>query len=155
MYGNRNYRSRSTYRMPTYRNVRSREHRMHSGCLAAVLGVMALVAYLCWAFVNYEYGTEHHVTFTVTQVTDQATSKGHRYLIYGKTPAGQLMIFENTDALFHGKTNSTDLQASLRPGMTVDCNVYGWRNHFLSGYPDLLACTSNGQDVTTISGINR
>lgn len=135
---------RITYRVPTYGRVRSPQHRMHAGWLAGWLIALLLVTFGAWAFYNFEYGTEHHETFTITRLDDQSSGNGHKYLVFARLPDGTLKVYEDTDAWFHGKTNSSDLFAALSVGEKVDCNLYGWRNHLLSSYQDLLSCQKVG-----------
>jgi hypothetical protein len=133
--------TRTTYRVPTYGRVRSQEHRMHWGCLGGLLlAALAVVIFGSW-FWQMEYGTQHTVTFTVTQLDDQSTgSSGHKYLVFGKLADGRPVVFENTDAWLHGKTDSSDIQAALNQqvGKTITCPVYGYRNHLFSSYQDIL-----------------
>jgi hypothetical protein len=136
------YRQRATYRVPTPRRVRSSDHRMHFGCLGLTLVAVIVLGLLGWWFTSYEYGTEHHETFTVTRLDDQSNgSSGHKYLVFGRLPDGTARVYQDTDAIFHGKMNSSDLYAQLQVGRTYNCNLYGVRNHLLSGYQDLLSCT--------------
>lgn len=132
------YRSRSTYRVPTYSRVRSSEHRMGFGCLGILLLALLCIGIAAPLFWNYEYGTEHMVTLTVGSKDDQASgSNGHNYLIFDEVHG---VVYEDTDAWFHGKLNSSDLYLKLKVGRTYRCDVYGWRNHVFSSYQDLLWC---------------
>ena len=138
-------RQRTTYRVPTPGRVRSSGHRMHSGCLGLFLLAVVVIALGAWWFTSYEYGTEHHETFTVTRLDDQSSgSSGHKYLVFGRLPDGTAKVYEDTDAIFHGKMNSSDLFAQLQVGRTYDCDLYGVRSHLFSGYQDLLSCTQVG-----------
>jgi hypothetical protein len=57
------------------------------------------------------------------------------YLVY--TDAG---VFKNTDALFRGKTKSSDMQGELMKlkGKEVDIEKYGWRIGILSAYENVV-----------------
>ena len=46
-------------------------------------------------------------------------------------------VFENIDALFKGKLNSSDVQGSLIIGKKYTLEVYGWRIPFLSSYRNI------------------
>jgi hypothetical protein len=48
------YRSRSTYRVPTYSRVRSSEHRMGFGCLGFLLLALLCIGIAAPLFWNYE-----------------------------------------------------------------------------------------------------
>jgi hypothetical protein len=101
---------------------------------AVVLPVI-LVLIGIW-FGQTEYGTVHHETFTVASLDDQGGSQ-HKYLVF--TTDGH--VYEDTDAWFHGKADSSDVWGrflSAGTGATWDCPVYGYRNHFLSSYQDIL-----------------
>jgi hypothetical protein len=95
-----------------------------------LLGVLFLLGW------QMEFGTQHHVTFTVQSLDDQATSKGHKYLIF--TTDGR--VFENSDAWLHGKTDSSNVWGMFlaHPHGTYDCPVYGYRNTLFSSYQDVL-----------------
>lgn len=130
--------SRQTYRFPTYSRIRSPHHQWHVGWMMSILGVIALIVFLAASFWQYEYGSEKTVTFTITRLDDQAQSKGHKYLIFGTDPQGKNVIYENTDAWFHGKTDSSDIWAAMQVGQTWRCPVYGYRIHISSSYQDIL-----------------
>jgi hypothetical protein len=144
------YRDRQTYVLPRPRHIRSSEHRWHWGGWLAVLVILAALAGLGAWFNSFEYGTETSVVFTVKNLDDQSTgSSGHQYLVFtylpGTTTPGE--VFKNTDAWFHGKTNSSDIQSALVPGHTYRCTVYGKRRHLTSSYRDILVCS--GYDLAT------
>lgn len=121
--------------MTTYR-ARSRSNlpgNLGCGALAVLAGIVVVVLGLI--FWHMEYGTQHDVTFTIKSLDDQASgSKGHKYLIF--TTDGH--VYENTDAWFHGKTDSSNLWAGFSVGQTWTCPVYGYRNTLFSSYPDIL-----------------
>lgn len=108
--------------------------RLLAGVVIAAL--IAAAAVFGW---NYEYGTERTVTFTVKSLDDQSQgSQGHKYLVFAQD--GQ--VYENTDSIFHGKTDSSRIQAWLTPGRTYRCPAFGKRVFWLSSYQDLLGgCT--------------
>lgn len=134
---------RQVYGVPTYSRVRSGEHRMHWGCLGAVLAFLAVVIGLAVWFSVYEYGTETSAVFTVRQLDDQSSGSSHKYLIFTEVPGTTkpAEVFEDTDAWFHGKWNSSNLYSNLTAGSTYRCTVYGFRNGVLSSYRDLLVCS--------------
>lgn len=67
--------------------------------------------------------------------TYQHPSVGHQYLIF--TNQG---VFKDTDNFWLWKFDSSDLYGQLLVGRTYRCKVHGTRNHFTSGYPDLISC---------------
>lgn len=101
----------------------------------AALVVAALVGVLAYFGWNYEYGTEHNVTFTVKSLDDQASgSNGHKYLVF----ATDGTVYQDTDSWLHGKNDSSNIYAWLTLGHTYDCPVYGYRNFLASSYDDIL-----------------
>jgi hypothetical protein len=46
--------------------------------------------------------------------------------------------FGNEDMLFRGKTRSADLWPKIHPGQVQEFRVVGWRNGFLSDFPNVL-----------------
>lgn len=96
-------------------------------------GVAVLALFGLWGY-HMEYGTQHEVIFTVKSLDDQASSSGHKYLVF--TTDGR--VFENTDAWLHGKTDSSNIQAWLTAGHTYRCPVYGFRIFLTSSYQDIL-----------------
>ncbi len=104
------------------------------GAIAAAV-VLLVIAIVGW---HYEYGTDRTVTFTVRSLDDQVTSGGgsikHQYLIF--TTSGQ--VYKNTDSFWHGKFDSSSVQAMFQQGGTYRCPVYGFRIFIASSYPDIL-----------------
>lgn len=131
-------RSRQTYRIPTYSRIRSPHHQWHVGWMVSILGVLAVLFALIIGGWTVEYGSERTVTFTITRLDDQASgNNGHKYLIFG-TQNGQNVVYEDTDAWLHGKTDSSDIWANMQVGQTWTCPIYGYRIHLTSSYPDIL-----------------
>lgn len=103
---------------------------------AAVIGATAVVG----VGMEYKYQTagHEHVVATVTDKDRQVTSDsdGHaqsKYIVFTNKE-----VFENTDSLLRGKFNSSDIQGQLQRGCTYDFEVYGFRNHFLSTYRNII-----------------
>lgn len=136
------------------------------GCLALiVVALLAIGGIVFWGW-HMEYGTEQTVTFTVTGLDDQVTSSngsvGHKYLISTVRDAGQKVeVFEDTDAIFHGKTDSSDVWARFQQagqGAIWQCPVYGFRIFLFSSYRDILdGCKllhAPGQQQTPLGTLN-
>jgi hypothetical protein len=98
------------------------------------LGLTALFGYLA-------FGTEDTVTFKVEGKERIAEDGDGKWLVY----ASNGETYENTDAWFHGKTRSTDLNRDVVVGHTLRCEINGFRSGLLSSYKNLLKCT----DLTT------
>jgi hypothetical protein len=101
-------------------------------------GLIALTAITVGVGIHTEYGTQHNVTFTVQGLDDQSSgSNGHKYLIFATNGD----VYENTDALLHGKTDSSEVWSKFMQagtGAEWNCPEYGYRNTFFSSYPDIL-----------------
>ena len=98
----------------------------------ALAGVLAIGAF------NIGYSaTRTTTTITVNEKervqqcsSDSCTS---RYLIFADSE-----VFENTDNLFYGKFNSSDIYGRLQQGKTYEVEVVGWRVPILSAHRNIL-----------------
>lgn len=81
-----------------------------------------------------EYGTVDHVTATVSKTERVNDRESSKYLVFtnGET-------FQNTDTIWHGKWNSSDIHGRLQPGKSYRLKVNGFRVPFLSWYRNVLA----------------
>lgn len=135
-----------TYRIPASRPTARRSSSGLGGCLGLLLAAVLVVAGLGVAFWHFEYGTQQSVTFTVTGLDDQVSSSSgsvsHKYLISTVRDAGQKTeVFEDTDSLMHGKTDSSDVWARFQAagkGAIWTCPVFGYRMFWSSSYRDVL-----------------
>lgn len=101
---------------------------------AAIVGIGGLGVLLSGllGFTAYvQLGTVDHVSVTVTG-SERVTSK---YLVFAKGET-----FQNTDAMFHGKWNSSDLHGKIQPG-EWNMKVYGYRIPLLSTYRNIVEAT--------------
>jgi len=100
----------------------------------AVAAVVALfVAFGVIMGVAYN-SSERQTSFTVESKERVCSSSDDcRYLIF--TDNG---TYENTDTVFKGKFNSSDIYGDFKEGETYDVTVWGWRVPFLSMYPNIL-----------------
>lgn len=109
-----------------------RNHEKKVVWVVGTLFVCLCLALSAW----FAYGTAETVTVTVTKTERITTGSGdnmsHKYLVFtsGET-------FENSDCLWYGKFNSSDVQGRLSPG-TYSLKVYGWRIPFLSRYRNIV-----------------
>jgi hypothetical protein len=82
------------------------------------------------------FSTAAQTTITVTDkeriVENDGEKVSSKYIVYTDKGA-----YENTDILFLGKFNSSDLQGQLITGKTYEVTVYGWRIPFLSMYKNI------------------
>lgn len=86
-------------------------------------------------------GTTETVTADITSVERVTTGSGDsissKYLVYTNTET-----FKNSDTMWHGKWNSSDLHGKLKsaPGR-YKLFVYGWRLPFFSTYRNIIKVT--------------
>lgn len=105
---------------------------------AIVLAVIAVIAVIVMNFSN-----DHTYTVTITdkeRVTTQASEgqNDSKYLIYGEDENGKTYVFEDTDTLFRGKFNSSDVYGALKEGETYELTVIGFRVHILNWYENII-----------------
>jgi len=105
-----------------------------------MVGIVGLVPAMILTFIGLEvayYQTSETVTFTVTDKETKVTSDGEnvssKYIVFTENET-----FENTDLLFGGKFNSSDIQGKLKRGETYTADVYGWRVPFFSMYRNIV-----------------
>lgn len=88
--------------------------------------------------VSYQYGTVEHYVVTIEEkeriVTGSGKDMSSKYLVFTDKK-----VFQNTDALFHLKFSSSDLQGRLKVGRTYKLKTYGWRIPFLSTYENIVS----------------
>lgn len=112
------------------------------GIVAVILVIVGVLVGGVALYVGVKLSTEHWDTFTVTKLPDRSLQYGgngqsnsYANLVY--TSKG---VFSNTDTVIPWKTKSSDIYAQLQQGKTYTCQVAGWRNGFLSMYPDIIKC---------------
>lgn len=114
-------------------------NRSFLGCLTAIaLVVIAVIAIPVISFSN-----DHAYTVTITdkeRVTTQVAEgqTDSKYLIYGEDENGKTYVFEDTDTLFRGKFNSSDVYGALKEGETYELTVIGFRIHILNWYENII-----------------
>lgn len=80
------------------------------------------------------YQMQPHETVTATVVDKERMPEGSKYLVYTDKE-----VFENSDTMWQGKWNSSDLQGALVRGCEYELKVKGFRNNFLSIYRNVLS----------------
>lgn len=106
-----------------------------TGSLPLMMG-FAIAATLTIFFFWLSFGTEQRIAITVDGKERIAEDNDGKWVVYAKS--GE--TFENTDAWFHGKSDSTNLQRKLVVGKTYRCLVNGKRFTVLSWYRNILEC---------------
>lgn len=98
--------------------------------IAIIIGIIG------YNFAWYSTGTDLEITVTGKErIVESNGNKGtsSKYLVFTENET-----FENTDAIFLGKWNSSDIQGALRIDSTYQARVYGWRIPFLSTYRNIV-----------------
>lgn len=98
------------------------------------------------AFIVVIGGVSSYVTFnTQERITATVTRDGERVCSSsGDTTSCKYVeffdgeTFENTDNMFFGKFNSSDVHGKIREGMTCDMLVTGYRVPFLSWHRNII-----------------
>ncbi len=85
---------------------------------------------------------DHSYIITVTDkervVSGSGENTSSKYLIFGDTPDGTPVVFENTDTFLRFKFNSSNIQGSLKEGHTYKITVVGIRVPLMSMYETIL-----------------
>jgi len=96
---------------------------------------LLLVACLLVALCAGVYrGSAENVTIVVQEKERVADSDSSKYLIWAEDGD----VFENTDSLWFGKFNSSDLYGDLMVGNEYCVTVAGWRIPFFSMYRNII-----------------
>jgi len=102
-----------------------------------ILGLFGIILTISIVGTVFYYQTEEIVTITVMDkeriVESDGESTTSKYLIFTEAET-----FENTDLLFKGKFNSSDIQGQLQEGETYTVEVIGWRVPFASMYRNIV-----------------
>ena len=81
---------------------------------------------------------DHTYTVTVTDKERVNSNDSSKYLIFGKTPDGETVVFENTDTLIRGKFNSSDIYGQIELEQTYTFTVIGFRFPLFSIYENII-----------------
>jgi hypothetical protein len=113
------------------------------GCLTAIVTAILLVVIAVIAVPVMNFTNDHKYTVTITdkeRVTTQFAKDNidSKYLIYGEDENGKTYVFEDTDTLFRGKFNSSDVYGALKEGETYELTVIGFRIHILNWYENII-----------------
>lgn len=108
-------------------------------------GTIAVIALAVFSFVvaapAYTIASYHNENTYVIKVTDKETKTSDdssKYLIFGDDEKGNAKVFENTDAIFARKFNSSDLYAEIEVGKTYEFKTVGFRIPFMSSYENIM-----------------
>ncbi|WP_232790045.1 DUF1523 family protein [Bacillus sp. SN10] len=76
----------------------------------------------------------------VGTVVDKYTKRDgdvDKFYVVIEDEGGTTHVFENTDSLFVGKYDSSDVQATLKKGKKYEIMTFGFRNRVMSLYPNV------------------
>ena len=105
-----------------------------SHCLI-IIGII-LVATILWDIICLN--TQNTYTAIITDKGIKRGGKSDKYLIYTELEDGEILVLENTDELFYGKFNSSDMYADLKVGETYTFKVIGFRIPLFSSYQNII-----------------
>lgn len=113
------------------------------GCVTAIVTAIILVVIAVIAVPVMNFTNDHQYTITITdkeRVTIQSDKDNidSKYLIYGEDENGKTYVFEDTDTLFRGKFNSSDVYGALKEGETYELTVIGFRVHIFNWYENII-----------------
>ena len=103
---------------------------MRKGSIEFIVGVIIVLALIFDVALNYT--NKKDITLHIKKVTS-VTGKNVKYLIFTKEG-----VFENSDQMFLGKFNSSDIQNKLIGEKTCKVETFGQRIPFLSMYPNIV-----------------
>lgn len=104
------------------------------------LGCLTAIALVVIAVITVPDHT-HTVTITDKERVITQSAKDNidsKYLIYGEDENGKTYVFEDTDTLFRGKFNSSDVYGALKEGKTYELTVIGFRVHIFNWYENII-----------------
>ena len=122
---NRNYMYRKTRKMVSF-----------SFILIIILAALIVIGSIIAGVSLYTHTSEYTITITDKERVYQ--SEESKYLVFGEDANGSSLVFENTDSLFYGKWNSSNIQGQLKEGNTYTIKVYGYRIPILSMYENII-----------------
>ena len=95
--------------------------------------VMLLISGFALFGAFYQYGTSDFTKCTVVEKERIVKKDSSKYLIFCEEE-----VFENSDAIWYGKFDSSDFYKDIRKGESYEFKVYGWRIPFLSKYRNIV-----------------
>ena len=107
-------------------------------------GYIALILIIVIGFIGvvgisiYSSFNDHTCTIEVTDKERVHDGDSSKYLIYGRSDDGDVLVFENTDCLLRGKFNSSNVYAGIEVGTIYEMTVVGWRIPIFSSYENII-----------------
>ena len=119
-----------------------RKRAMYIIIAAAVLTILGLIVSIVLSFNDTDYTITVIEKERIVESDGDGESKSNtitsKYLVWGKTPDGDVLVFQNTDNFFRWKFDSSTVQGKLEVGKTFKITVVGLRIPFLSCYQNII-----------------
>lgn len=107
-----------------------------------IIFIILLVLMLILSSIIYTIAAYNNTNTYIVTIEDKVVKSdggdSQKYLIFTKTSNGEERVFENTDALFAGKFDSSDYYAKIKIGKTYKFKTIGFRIPFLSEYENII-----------------
>lgn len=104
-----------------------------------VFCIFFVIIVLCFAaFIYFTEFNEKEYTVTILEKERVNYGEDSKYLIFCETEQGESIVFQNTDLLFRGKFNSSDIYGQLQVGGRYKITAVGFRIQLLSSYENIL-----------------
>ena len=81
---------------------------------------------------------DHTYTITITDKERVNVENDSKYLVFGKTANGEIIVLENTDTFIRGKFNSSNIYGQIEIGQTYTFTVIGFRFPLFSTYENII-----------------
>lgn len=91
-----------------------------------------------WCNIGEFNDTDYTITVTDKERVYSSRRKTSKYLIFAEDKDKNSLVFENTDCLFRGKWNSSNIQGKLKEGHAYNITVVGFRIPILSMYQNII-----------------
>ncbi|MEC3606683.1 hypothetical protein P9126_06685 [Bacillus glycinifermentans] len=108
------------------------------GMIAVIAFAVIALVVVAPLFTIASYNNENTYVIKVTDKETKTSGDSSKYLIFGEDEEGNAKVFENTDALFARKFNSSDLYTEIEVGRTYEFKTIGFRVPFMSMYENIM-----------------
>ena len=110
-----------------------------SGSVIVLFAVTVIL--VCFSLALSFNDKEYTITVTDKEriVENDNGKVSSKYLVFGESKNGEILVFQNSDDWLRGKWNSSTIQGSLKEGNTYKVVVVGYRIPFLSMYENIIS----------------
>lgn len=105
--------------------------------LKVLISILSIVFAVGVETTNYQNNQTYKITVTDKQVKNSKNSS--YYLVFATSKENEDLVFKNSDLLFIGKFNSSDIQGKLKVDKNYEITTLGYRIPFLSIYPNITS----------------